>query len=436
MAYGQKNYNQPQGGGKYTIRQIGCFLVAFCNLLERFGRGVDPLTLNRLFVERGIYIDVDDGVRDDLGWQSITAYDGQIVLKRIGSGLPPSTSTIVKLRDTSNQFGTHFCLVDRVDGDEVYVVDSWDGKVKNTKAYGEIIQWAEFGDNTPQAVTPAVVSPNPPSTGSILKLPAVPSWRVYRTTEPWVPGTMKGKEVATLAPGKFGGLTYDILGNPHANVVTIQTRDFGLVNIYVGPETGATIIAKQAPAPTPAPQPIPQPTPAPVVTEPQPPVEPEQVQPIVEEPPKAEPVDKSDDIIIENYDPSYAGEYTANRLTLVKDLQDKNRPLMMPLNVRVTVAARFEYEGQLYYRTKKSAVKEHDWWYAIPAESLTLIKLDKPRPIDKADEEDDSLFDLDIAHEAKELIGNLSARERLVAFVANVYGIFTKLTNKVKGAKE
>lgn len=37
-----------------------------------------------------------------------------------------------------------------------------------------------------------------------------------------------------LSPKKFGGLEYEVLGKPYTNVVTIQTRDFGKVNIWIG----------------------------------------------------------------------------------------------------------------------------------------------------------------------------------------------------------
>ena len=39
----------------------------------------------------------------------------------------------------------------------------------------------------------------------------------------------------------FGGLSYKILAQPQANVVTISTYNYGTVNIYVGSETGAVI---------------------------------------------------------------------------------------------------------------------------------------------------------------------------------------------------
>lgn len=74
--------------------------------------------------------------------------------------------------------------------------------------------------------------------GKILVLPAsAPKWRVY----PLDKKPVVGNECGFILPAKFGGLEYEILGQPYPDVVTIQTRDFGKVNIYVHPSTLATI---------------------------------------------------------------------------------------------------------------------------------------------------------------------------------------------------
>lgn len=63
------------------------------------------------------------------------------------------------------------------------------------------------------------------------------SWRVY----PLDKDPVVGNECGYLYPSKFGGLTYEILATPQTDVVTIQTRDYGKVNIYVAKSTGAVI---------------------------------------------------------------------------------------------------------------------------------------------------------------------------------------------------
>ena len=72
----------------------------------------------------------------------------------------------------------------------------------------------------------------------ILYIPASEDyWRVY----PLNKAPIVGNECGYLRPKKFGGLTYDILDWPQDNVVTIQTQDYGKVNIYVGADTPAII---------------------------------------------------------------------------------------------------------------------------------------------------------------------------------------------------
>ncbi len=69
-------------------------------------------------------------------------------------------------------------------------------------------------------------------------LPATDSqWRVYPTNK----APVKGNEKGYLNPKKFGGLSYEILDNPQKDVYTIKTDDFGEVNIYAAPSTGAKI---------------------------------------------------------------------------------------------------------------------------------------------------------------------------------------------------
>lgn len=78
-------------------------------------------------------------------------------------------------------------------------------------------------------------------TGGSVHLPAsADSWRVYRPEGPWT----VGHELGYLKPSSFNGLTYEIVGNPTANVYLIQTRDYGKVAIYAGAETGAQLAVK------------------------------------------------------------------------------------------------------------------------------------------------------------------------------------------------
>lgn len=147
MAYGQKNYPKTIQGinGKYTIKQIGCFLTAFSNLTLRMAKKKrSPVFLNTAFKKKKIYVDVDDGIKDDLYWGAICKYSKNFKVKATGSSAkPPSRNAIVRIK-AKNQFGTHFCLVWAIVGKTVYIRDSWDGKIKKASSYGPITGWATY----------------------------------------------------------------------------------------------------------------------------------------------------------------------------------------------------------------------------------------------------------------------------------------------------
>lgn len=88
--------------------------------------------------------------------------------------------------------------------------------------------------------TPAPVASAPVVTPRKLILPASnPTWTVYKLDHPPVksnPANIAG----VLAPAKFGGLTYDILGTScEADVYVIHTDSFGIVKIYATTAVGA-----------------------------------------------------------------------------------------------------------------------------------------------------------------------------------------------------
>lgn len=154
--FAQENYTEKVGNGPFAIRQIGCFVDSFSNLLEKFGEnGIDPNILNIYFTEHNVYLpDPLDGsgVKDDLAWGSITAYDPSITVIKTGSGSwPDSDNSIVEFRymDAGKEV-THFCCVNSVATKTI--IDSWDGQVKEPGIYGAPVAWATYAKNTPNPV--------------------------------------------------------------------------------------------------------------------------------------------------------------------------------------------------------------------------------------------------------------------------------------------
>lgn len=88
-----------------------------------------------------------------------------------------------------------------------------------------------------QANVPAYVV-EPVIKTKTLILPAdAESWRVY----PMDKAPVVGNECGKLLPSRFGGLEYEIKDMISSDVAVIETRDFGKVQIYVAPSTGAII---------------------------------------------------------------------------------------------------------------------------------------------------------------------------------------------------
>lgn len=409
--YGQKNFLQPQGipPTKYRIQQIGCFLTSFANLLERFGKGINPADLNAIFRDRGIYIDVDDGVRDDLGWQSVTGYDGQIVVTSIGSGVPPHNNSIVKFVTNTNNFGTHFCLVNDIN--DGTIIDSWDGQVKSWDVYGGPVGYATYADITPQPIpAPPAPAPAPEPEKDYVEVQVQEGWGITfvlkaagYTKEQWD----NQDEWDRLS--RLNGVTEG----------RIKLQPGAIVKVYKQPLP--INVPAPAPEPTPAPVPVQEPTPL-ATPEPQPTTTTSSPSPVV----PAEPVDWR-----LSYKVNDAGKYVSLGVEIIKDLEGKQPDLSIDKGRTVDVAGSFEKDGQKYYRTTKSAT--NGWWYGLPVEIL--------KPVDqKHDTVGDEIFKaLDLSLDAP-MFKRLTPRQKMVALVAKLEGYLirfvTTLTFKKKNKKE
>lgn len=124
--------------------------------------------------------------------------------------------------------------------DEV-IAGKWgngDTRKKKLEAAGYDYDAVQKEVNKQLGVSTSTGGGNTSSKKKTVTLPAsASSWRVYPTNK----APVVGNECGYLYPSKFGGLTYDILATPQTDVVTIKTRDYGKVNIYVAKSTGALI---------------------------------------------------------------------------------------------------------------------------------------------------------------------------------------------------
>lgn len=115
-----------------------------------------------------------------------------------------------------------YCMPNEIDLDSVFFCDG-------TEVPSDVIgDWKCLQD----------VPVNVPTAGKKLYLPSnVDTWRVY----PLDVRPVVGNECGFLLPSKFDGLEYNIVDYSMNNVAIIDTRDFGRVQIYIEPETGAVI---------------------------------------------------------------------------------------------------------------------------------------------------------------------------------------------------
>lgn len=134
-----------------------------------------------------------------------------------------------------NPYG-HIGICDSQTGDTVSILEqngssgNGDGLGGNAIRVRAVSKSRIAGLLRPKAVAPPVVTPVPAR--STVTLPAsVQSWAIYRLGSGLRKGT--SDQIGTLAPAKFGGLTYKIEGWVGDYAVIIQTQNFGRGTIWV-----------------------------------------------------------------------------------------------------------------------------------------------------------------------------------------------------------
>lgn len=285
MPYAQINFADIQGRAnpdgrpdhqpKYKISAIGCFITSFCNVLLDCGVDVSPAALNAIFRDRSIFVDVDDGILDDVGYSSITAAYPNLTVVETGAGTPGDGGmAIVKFAYKSPRTGngtTHFCKY--LGGGRI--LDSWDGKEKFIRDtyYGNPVGYAKYAYRQPEVVKP--VSPytgntQASNTNRFRRLPGVLELQTKIDTSFWFTDFKSWGAVKAHSPAGRGtrfaavGIYQHPLGGEYyMNAVDFDNADqdgtplnwLGFNTVDMEPYT--------APAPTPPPAPA---AAAPVVT--------------------------------------------------------------------------------------------------------------------------------------------------------------------------
>lgn len=171
----------------------------------------------------------------DMGWQRFL---NMIQLELNGPVESPTTGNDYSAGNKVKVIGTNYATGEVIPGwvkENTYEVI----QVSNSKVLlGGIMSWVYTKDikkiNNTSNNTPKPVQENK----KYLNLNKhVNSWRVYPTTK----APVIGNEVGSLSPSRYGGLSYEILGNPQVDVYTIKTETFGKVNIYAPRDNDSNI---------------------------------------------------------------------------------------------------------------------------------------------------------------------------------------------------
>lgn len=174
----------------------------------------------------------------DMGWQRFL---NMIQLGLNGPVESPTTGNDYSVGNKVKVIGTNYATGEVIPGwvkENPYEVI----QVSNSKVLlGGIMSWVYTKDikkiNNTSNNIPKPVQENK----KYLNLNKhVNSWRVYPTTK----APVIGNEVGSLAPSRYGGLSYEILGNPQVDVYTIKTEMFGYVAIYAPRDNDSSITEK------------------------------------------------------------------------------------------------------------------------------------------------------------------------------------------------
>lgn len=490
MSYGQKNYLEIQGiSGKYRISQIGCFITAFANLLDRFGKGVgSPIEVNRILRDGGFYVDVDDGVRDDVGYTTVSKVNGNVVVTHTGVGTPPHNNCIVKFSGLESKFGTHFCLV--ADAAQGLIVDSWDGQVKSWDEYGGVKEWAAYEDRSP-APQPAP-APSVPEDSLVVQagwgvshVAKAAGYADYTEVSRWdylaringyadhssfrlspnqvvkvrgadpaaapapapqnAPEAPQEPEVVSITVQAGWGVTQVLKAAGYSQEQFERPEEWDRLAALNGSSTRLRLQPSQVVKVYRTPLPVNQPVQASIT--PEVPATPAPVAPPVV--PAAENSDGavSVPVTVIRVDPNaykstlQAEEkvYIAATSKVIKDMDGLGMDLQLVAGQKVTSGGAFEKEeivdGQkvmVQYILSKSHYGDgkNVKWYGINKDFLGTAKDPNAyvgQLVKDDEDEDDDLFDLDLAMEAKEAANLLTSREKLIDLIGKLFDAFTKL---------
>lgn len=129
----------------------------------------------------------------------------------------------------------------------------------------------------------------------------------------------------------------------------------------------------------------------------------------------------------ESFTSMAAGQYTATKDVVVKDLEQLKPDAMLHKSQNVGAAGSFTKDNVIYLRTKKGV--ENNTWYGVPMDAVSLETLDEDGDIF-------NLEDIKLSDELNKAVKHLSVRKRLIIRWATIAGWLESLFSRKKNKKE
>lgn len=140
-----------------------------------------------------------------------------------------SVNSKVNIRNSASIYATGQTIPSEQKGSKIHTVQQISGEKALLQ---EIFSWVYLKDLV------LAGSSSSSSNAEYLNLHGhVSKWNVYPTDK----APVIGNQCGALAPSQFGGISYEILGNPQSDVYTIRTVSYGTVNIYAPRDNDSSI---------------------------------------------------------------------------------------------------------------------------------------------------------------------------------------------------
>ncbi|MBC5628862.1 N-acetylmuramoyl-L-alanine amidase [Clostridium sp. NSJ-6] len=176
----------------------------------------------------------------DMGWKRfLNMIQSELnALNETSTQTPPANSVGgIKVGSKVRVIGANYATGEVVPGwvkNNTYTVQQVNG---NKCLLGDIVSWVYAKDLQVVSVGNTAPSTPKPSKRYLNLKSHMQRWAIYNEKGPYT----TPYKIGDLKPAMFGGLSYEILGNPATDVYIIQTKDYGKVAIWAPRDNDSSI---------------------------------------------------------------------------------------------------------------------------------------------------------------------------------------------------